>query len=1147
MFNYPIFMEKTYFHHPTILSLALCFLATLSIAATTNYTTDQSALLAFKDHVTYDPNGILANNWSTATSICNWTGVSCSMNPLRVTALNIPEMGLRGTIPPDVGNLSFLAHFNISNNNFHGLLPSELARLHQLKVVNFNVNNFSGEVPSWFGVLPQLQYLLLANNSFTGPIPSTIFRAPSLQHIEFTYNKLSGGLPEDFCLRLPKLEYLFLSGNELYGQIPSTIGACRELKVISLSTNKFNSFIPKEIGNLTMLQELYLADNNLRGEIPQEMGNLHSLKTLSVAVNNLTGHIPSSIFNISSLKGLYLEKNNLLGTLPVDMCMYVPNLQVVSLRRNKLKGSIPREIGNCTSLTELSLSENQFSGSISPEIGILQNLERLQLSSNNLNGPIPAIIFNVSRLQIISIEENQLSGKLPSNFGLSLPNLTELYLGGNNLQGAIPDSISNASKLTYLGLTSNSFTGPIPNSLGNLRFLEQLHLGSNNLTSENSSPEQSFLISLENCKNLKVLWISRNPLNAILPVSIGNLSTSVRSIFASYCGFRGTIPSEIGNLSNVAFLHLENNDLTGFIPTTVFKDLWKLQVLNIHGNKFQGSISADLCNLKNLGALYLQKNKLSGSIPACLGNLTSIRHLSLSSNKLTSGIPTSLWNLAYLLKMNLSSNSLSGHLSPLIGNLKVATTIDLSMNRFSGPIPVTIGGLQSLVNLSLAHNQFAGPIPESIGNLLSMEFIDLSHNNLSGAIPKSFEALSQLQRFNVSFNNLRGGIPQGGPFANFTIQSFIGNEALCDAPQLQLPPCIAGSTHKSGRKRILLIICTPVLIASILLTLTSVLALRKCQMRSKQTTQSVMLSTLTVKKFTYQELVQATDGFSDSNLLGMGSFGSVYKGTFLDGGTLAIKVFNLQLEGAFKSFDTECEMLRNIRHRNLIKVISSCSNLDFKAIVLDYMPNGSLEKWLYSHNYFLDILQRLEIMIDVACALEYLHHSYSTPVVHRDLKPSNVLLDEDMVAYVSDFGIAKFLANGDSMQQTKTIATFGYIAPEYGLEGLVSTKCDVYSFGIMLIETFTRTKPTDAMFAGDLSLKRWVEKSLPNALSQVIDASLLRPEEEHYTAKVRCVSSILGLALNCSAESAEARMNIKDVVAALKKIRLLFLETVKGP
>ncbi|XP_022717752.1 receptor kinase-like protein Xa21 [Durio zibethinus] len=144
---------------------------------------------------------------------------------------------------------------------------------------------------------------------------------------------------------------------------------------------------------------------------------------------------------------------------------------------------------------------------------------------------------------------------------------------------------------------------------------------------------------------------------------------------------------------------------------------------------------------------------------------------------------------------------------------------------------------------------------------------------------------------------------------------------------------------------------------------------------------------------------------------------------------VAIKVFNLQIEGAFRSFDIECEAMRNILHRNLVKIITCCSNVDFKALVLDFMSNGSLEKWLHSENHFLDILQRINIMVDVASALEYLHAGHPTPIIHCDLKPSNILLDEDMVAHVGDFGIAKLLGEGELMKQTMTLATIGYMAP----------------------------------------------------------------------------------------------------------------------
>ncbi|KAK0571509.1 hypothetical protein LWI29_017313 [Acer saccharum] len=117
---------------------------------------------------------------------------------------------------------------------------------------------------------------------------------------------------------------------------------------------------------------------------------------------------------------------------------------------------------------------------------------------------------------------------------------------------------------------------------------------------------------------------------------------------------------------------------------------------------------------------------------------------------------------------------------------------------------------------------------------------------------------------------------------------------------------------------------------------------------------------------TYQELRRATDNFSESNFLGKGSFGCVYKGILSDGTIVAVKVLNLELEDAFKSFDAECKVLRAMRHRNLVKIISTCSNLELRALILQYMPNGNLEKWLYLQNNNLDIHRRVSIMVDVA-------------------------------------------------------------------------------------------------------------------------------------------------------------------------------------
>ncbi|XP_034686739.1 probable LRR receptor-like serine/threonine-protein kinase At3g47570 [Vitis riparia] len=168
-------------------------------------------------------------------------------------------------------------------------------------------------------------------------------------------------------------------------------------------------------------------------------------------------------------------------------------------------------------------------------------------------------------------------------------------------------------------------------------------------------------------------------------------------------------------------------------------------------------------------------------------------------------------------------------------------------------------------------------------------------------------------------------------------------------------------------------------------------------------------------RVSYKELLKAASGFASSNLIGMGSFGTIYKGILSRGERpVAVKVLNLQHRGAAKSFMAECKVLRNIQHRNLLRIITSCSSVDnkgcdFKALVFEFMPNGNLDSWLYHESRNLSFRQRLDITIDVANALDYLHHQCQTPIVHGDLRPSNVLLDDDMVAHVGDLGLAKLL------------------------------------------------------------------------------------------------------------------------------------------
>ncbi|KAI3465374.1 hypothetical protein Pfo_022037 [Paulownia fortunei] len=1057
----------------SVVVLLLSSSITQSLGKTfSNSTTDQYALLAFKNTITSDPDGILVENWSSNTSICYWIGVSCSTKHHRAIALIFSGFKLGGTIAPHLGNLTFLRSLDISSNNFTGFIPPELSNLRRLKEINLRINSFRGEIPSWFGALPELQHMHLNNNAFSGRIPPSLFNISKLQTLNMGYN--------------------FLGGN-----------------------------IPQEIGNYSFLKIVNLEHNQFTSSIPHGIFNMSSMITINLRYNNLSDRLPSDICsNTPKLKRIYLSENQLYGQIPPNIykCRELEDLR---LPINHFNGKIPSEIGNLTMLRMLSLSSNEFKGELPEELANLAYLEFFIVRNNSLSGSIPSSMFNISTLKNLDFSANQFSGSLPSTMGLSLFNLEELYFHSSGLSGEIPSSITNASKLTILDMSNNSFRGSMPN-FGNLRLLFWLDISGNNLTgAESPTQELGFLSSLTNCQYMKVLDVSFNPLNGILPASIGNLSTSLQTFLAFECSIKGVIPSGIGNLSSLIYMSLSRNQLTGFIPTTIGK-LKQLERLYLYDNLLQGYIPPVLCHMTNLGALVY-----------------------LASNKLNSTIPSNLWNLRDLLALNLSSNSLIGQLSSDIGSLKVINQVDLSSNQFSGYIPSSIDGCQSLEILYLSNNKFEGSIPQSLGNFGGLVELDLSNNNLSGLIPKSLQDLHFLQYFNVSDNRLEGEIPTAGPFVNFTAQSFVRNSALCGATRFQVPPCVQNLRRSRPKNVLLMKYIVPPIISTIILVIIMLLLIRRRKLKTIPPPTDISLG-IAWRRVSYRELVQGTSSFSETKLLGTGRFSSVFKGTLSDGLNIAVKVFNLQLEGATKSFDTESEILSTIRHRNLVQIIGCCSNTEFKALILAYIPNGSLERWLHSDDYCLDLLQGLKIAIDVALALEYLHHGHTSPVVHCDIKPSNILLDEDMTAHLGDFGISKLFDEGETVIQTKTLATIGYAAPEYGSEGKVSTNGDVYSYGITLLEMFTRKNPTDHMFGEEMSLKEWVSEALQeNAVSEVMAPGLVAREDQHFCVKEQCVSSIFDLAMKCLAVSPQERLNMIQTVAALQKIKAHFLASTR--
>ncbi|XP_042956403.1 LRR receptor-like serine/threonine-protein kinase GSO1 [Carya illinoinensis] len=278
-------------------------MSSLSIdAKILNITTDQSALLALKAHISYDPHHILTTNWSSSTLICNWVGVTCGSKHHRVTALDLSNNGLVGTIPPHIGNLSLLVSLRLRNNSFHGSMPNELSHLYRLELLHFGYNELSGEIPSWIGLLTKLQSLLLPSNNFEGTIPSSLFNSTSsLQQLVLEDNQLWA-------------PYHPLSSRAC-SQLPSSLFKCKQLQYLNLLSSNFSGKLSPEIGNLTQLLVLYLASNNFEGAIPSEIGNLQNLEVFHLGINNFAGTIPLEIFNISTIQVFSILGNHLSAVL----------------------------------------------------------------------------------------------------------------------------------------------------------------------------------------------------------------------------------------------------------------------------------------------------------------------------------------------------------------------------------------------------------------------------------------------------------------------------------------------------------------------------------------------------------------------------------------------------------------------------------------------------------------------------------------------------------------------------------------------------------------------------------------------------------------------------------------------------------------
>ena len=762
---------------------------------------DRAALVALYN-ATGGPNWTDDTNWLSDEPIGEWYGVTTDGSG-RVTELQLHENGLRGRIPPELGNLV------------------------NLRVLFLYRNQLSRPIPAELGNLANLQDLWLTSNQLSGPIPPELGNLANLQSLALDGNQLSGLIPAQLG-NLANLHGLSLDGNQLSGRIPAELGNLVNLQGLWLHLNQFSGPLPDSFTGLRTLESLHWYDTELCA--PTDASFQAWLRGVEDTAGENCAAVVMESPDRDALVALYNatdgpnwnDNTNWLSDRPIGEWSGVTTdssrrVTELLLEFNGLSGRIPAVLGNLANLQWLRLHGNQLSGPIPPELGNLANLRELGLADNRLSGPIPPELGNLANLRVLALGINQLSGRIPPELG-NLANLEWLELASNPLSGEIPPELGSLVNLRILQLRSNQLSGPLPDSFTGLDVLESFWWYNTQLCAPTDAAFQAWLSGVENTDGencASAASSDRDVLLALYNATGGpNWNENINWLSDRPIGeWYGVTTDGSGRVTG---LHLSSNDLSGQLPTKL-GDLSELQTLQLQENQLSGPIPAELGNLAKLQGLWLSVNQLSGPIPAELGNLAKLSGLFLHENQLSGPIPAELGNLANLVDLSLDRNELSGPIPAELGNLANLRSLWLHENQLSGPLPDSFTGMDSLYRLEWHSTELCAPTDaafqawlrgvantsgencaatvsadraalvalynatngdewEESGNWLSDEPIgewygvstddngrvtglDLRNNNLSGDLSTELGDLSELEELELWGNSVSGEIP----------------------------------------------------------------------------------------------------------------------------------------------------------------------------------------------------------------------------------------------------------------------------------------------------------------------------------------------------------------------------------------------------